>query len=93
MEPLNLHNLVPQTKWSNRLKHVADITHSYWAHDQVISMAQNNPPQHCAADPDPPRDPDQDSDVTMANTAGDSAPHGGQDLDDHLDQKPMQTRH
>ncbi len=64
---------------TNRLEYVADITRSYWARNLVISMVQNDPPQHCAAGEGPPEPQDQGPDVPMPDAAGDGVPHGGQD--------------
>ncbi len=44
-------------------------------------MTRNNPPHHCVANPDLPRDPDQDPDVAIGDATGDSTPDGGSGQD------------
>ncbi len=50
-------------------------------------MTRNNPPQRCAVVGDLLAPQDQVQDIAMADAAGDSAPHGGQDQDGHPDQE------
>ncbi len=45
-----LHNLSPQTKGIDRLKHIADITQSYRVCNSDVLMARNNSPRRWAAD-------------------------------------------
>ncbi len=51
-------------------------------------MVRNITSQCHAADDDPPQSQDLGQDITMADAAGDSAPHGGQEQDDQPDQGP-----
>ncbi len=61
----------------------------WWAHNQDVLMVRNNHPWCCVADSDPPRNPDQDPDVAMADATSGSTPHGGKEQDGQPDQEPL----